>query len=295
MQSNPPGEVREMRDRLLEQLAQHPELPEFPQLLGRLEELYHDPEADLGAISELISTDPVLVGRVLKLANSALYGSGRKDIVELREAVQRLGLNELRKIAYSIGLSELFQSNSLLDHRAFWRHNLAVALFAQSLHRFISTSRDLRERSYLGGLMHDVGLMVFATLIPEEYGRFLVLAREREIPLHDQEAEYFGIDHAELGAEFIRMHWFEDATVISAIRQHHFPFLDGVEERELGQIIHLANAICDNVGIQNGVDVMKAPFEEGAWIRLGLHLEDANKILAAVNQALENTETMLEV
>jgi HD-like signal output (HDOD) protein len=283
-----------MRQKLLEMVVERGDLPEFPQLLGRLDAMMADPDVGLRDIADLVATDPVLVGRLLKLANSALFSGGRREATEIHTAVQRLGAVEVRKVLYSIQMSTLFSESELLDHRAFWRHSLSVALFTQSLHKYISSDARSLEKSYLAGLMHDVGVMVFATLIPDAYQRFLAsIGNIEEVPLHTQEQRAFGLDHAELGAAFVKAHWSDDEEVISGIRQHHFPFGENPERQQLAQVVHVANAICDSVSIQNGVEVWKAPFEEGAWVRLGLRLEYAQEILSAVQEAVNATESML--
>ena len=114
------------------------------------------------ALSSLVRRDVALASQVLRVANSALYAP-RTPIASLTQAVTRLGMNEIRNIAYSFALRTDNFSAAQHDARggaaltSLWRESLATACFAQEIARM--KRRDV-ESAYLCGLMHRLGMAV---------------------------------------------------------------------------------------------------------------------------------------
>lgn len=115
------------------------------------------------ALAAIVRRDVALASQVIRVANSAMY-SPRTPIVSLAQAVTRLGMNEIRNIAYSFALRTNVFSTATANARggaaalsALWRESLATACFAQEIARL--KRRDV-ESAYLCGLMHRLGLAV---------------------------------------------------------------------------------------------------------------------------------------
>ena len=84
----------------------------------------------------------------------------------------------------------------------------------------VKISQEDIEFAYLCGLMHDTGILVFDHLIPDGYSEFLGTIKSSDITLAENEAETFGITHAELGARFIEKWWPVSPGLVEAIRIH---------------------------------------------------------------------------
>lgn len=115
------------------------------------------------ALAAIVRRDVALASQVIRVANSALYAP-RTPIVSLSQAVTRLGMNEIRNIAYSFALRTDIFGAGANDTRgggaallALWRESLATACFAQEIARL--KRRDV-ESAYLCGLMHRLGMAV---------------------------------------------------------------------------------------------------------------------------------------
>ena len=282
-----------MREVILKKLAESDDLPTLPEIILRLEKKIADPETGLNDIAKLIESDAVLSGKILKVANSVYYSGGRVEIKTIPMAVIKLGLKEIRDLTYSLNLTKLFVDNTILDTHQFWLHSLAVGLFARLIGEHLGMSKETQELSFLSGLMHDVGIMVFTYLIPDKYMKFLKKSSTQEIPLEKLELQDFLIDHPELGAYFIEKWWKVDTDVILAVRQHHFPFEGNSLQRKCSQLVNIANGICNNQGIPNGTNCYSEVFKEGAWLELGLSLEKSDIIFEDVKSSLEEAETLL--
>ena len=81
-----------MREKILELIQTNPNLPPLPEILFGLQKIIDDPDCEVEDVYRLIKTDPVLSGRLITLANSALFGTGRDETRDLQDAVARLGL-----------------------------------------------------------------------------------------------------------------------------------------------------------------------------------------------------------
>lgn len=285
-----------MRERILAELRNRDDLPPLPEILVKLDNILRDPDCDIQRLTDLLSTEPVLTSKILQLSNSAFYGAGRRYVTSLKLAVSRLGMAMVRRVVYSIQLVQLFpRKTSILDSHKFWRHSLAVSLLTQKLSVLAGADEEEAQSAYLAGLVHDIGIMVFAHLVAEEYFAFLESLPGQNDPLQEQERERFGIDHAELGAIYAKTWWEIDDRIIPAIRQHHFPFENNPGDRRIEQLVHVANSICNHQGVSNGVNAKHELFYEGVWHALNLNVEDGLEIIEQVKRDIEHAELMLSL
>ncbi len=79
-------------------------LPSLPAVAVKIIELANDPDADIGAVCQYISMDPVLSAKLLRTANTPLYKS-RRIATNIRQAVSILGTHTVLVIALSFSLS----------------------------------------------------------------------------------------------------------------------------------------------------------------------------------------------
>lgn len=283
-----------MREKLLSLLDERGDLPPLPDILIKIQEIVNNPRSQLSDIVKIIEMEPIMSARIMSIANSPYYLRGAGQVKSLNIAAGKLGMNELVKVIYSIEVSRLFTENSVLDSSQFWRHSLAVGVFSQRLAERLKRSKEEIDLAYLAGLLHDIGIMVFAYLIPDEYEEFLKNLLDQEAPLEIQEREKFGIEHGELGALFIERWWNLDEKLITAIKKHHFPFSkDDNDVIDCAKMINVANGIVSNQGLMNGVYCFYEVFKEGAWLDLNLSLEDAQEILDSVEEAFQHASLLL--
>ena len=186
-----------MREKILELVRTNENLPPLPEILLGLQKLMDDPDCDVEDVYRLMKTDPVLSGRLITLANSALFGSGRDKTRNLEDAVVRLGMNQVIDLVYALELPKTFKKSKAFDQIGFWKHSMAVAFISRSLAKKALSDFDDIESSFLAGLMHDVGIMVLDNIIPQEYFNFLTLKdlSSSDKPLELLEEEEFKIAH----------------------------------------------------------------------------------------------------
>ena len=190
-------------------------VPISPQAALRTLRLMRDPRANLVGVVEAASLDPATAGLVMKLSNSALYGS-RTPVSTLAQAIGRLGFATSQKVIISAALRPVFGSPKLQE---VWQHSLHVADLAEQLACHTGTI-DPAE-AYLAGLVHDVGQIALLSMQLYDAARLQGL-EHGGCPRVYSENLLLRTDHAALGAQ-IADGWRLPGTMVSAIRQHHRP------------------------------------------------------------------------
>jgi HD-like signal output (HDOD) protein len=253
---------------------------------------------DMDAIARTIELDPAIFGSVMACANSPLFAAV-SEIVDLRIAINRLGLKEIRRIIFHVVLESAFRSdnteiNKLL--RALWKQNLAVSLTMQRLVQDCPQVKalplDMVALVYPLGLMHVIGIPVIIINYYNLFAKFIRDDLARPLPeIYDREKEIFdGFDHFELGAELIKRWGFPDffPAVIASYCQPE-PALDA-NSRVLHSLLRHARHLADEFGY---AALPNAP--EGYWLHgnvLDLSAVDKEKLKADVLEQLDKIAAM---
>ena len=100
----------------------------------RILDLSQDPDVDIGKVADVVSMDPALTAKILRIANSPIYAIRRKT-ENLRQAIMLLGLNGTLTMALSFSLAASMHNNARqgFDYNLFWRRSLAAATCARRL------------------------------------------------------------------------------------------------------------------------------------------------------------------
>jgi HD-like signal output (HDOD) protein len=282
-----------VKAKLLNLLETKGDLPPLSDVLLNLENRVNDPSSDIEEISGLIQTEPVLSGRLIKLSNSVLFGGGRDEVHDLSQAIMRLGMKMVLDLAYTLELPKAFKKSKSFEHIQFWKHSLGVAYLSRSLAIHLGSQKEDLDASYLAGLMHDVGILVFDYLIPEEYSSFIKVAAESERTLGELEIEKFGISHSELGAEFISKWWPVSEIVVKSVRRHHNPPPKKKIKPGIPRLVNWANQIASNNEMQNGVAMHLHPLDETIFPRLKLNQEELEVMVDKTKEGVEAADMIL--
>ncbi|HDP25180.1 MAG TPA: HDOD domain-containing protein [Deltaproteobacteria bacterium] len=180
----------------------------------RLFRVIQDQGANLEDVERIISTDPAIVAKVMKLANSSFYRHSSGP-VGLQQSLLTIGLEMVKCIALSLAIIETFKSDAGL-FKMLWRHSYAVALAGSSLVR----SKQEREMLFTGGLLHDLGRMVLLCRMPQDYAPLYEL--ENTWPDVGLEQEVLLTDHARIGGILARK-WHFPEEIVHIIASHHLP------------------------------------------------------------------------
>ena len=194
--------------------------------------------ADMDEVSRIISMDPGLTMRCLKVASSSAYSYGSVDSID--QAVMMIGMRQIRNIAFTVGVVDGFQKLRIhVDWRRFWLHSILVGRLTEVV---ASVFREPIGFEYISGLLHDVGNLVIEHDFPREFESIMLEAMERRCGHDVLERRKLGIDHTQIGAALCdNMKLGKDT--IYGVRYHHDPLNPRSIERPLGDEGFLACCI----------------------------------------------------
>jgi HD-like signal output (HDOD) protein len=215
-------------------LASQFTLPSIPKVVALLlSELDRD-EPDLKKITQLISTDPALTTRLLRVSNSSLFELSGK-INSVSESLAILGLGHVRTMAAEAASGTSFKAVPGIHLQQFWGYSLNVAKVSRSLAGVV---RQNPQAAFTCGLIHAVGELAMHIGMPED-----VAELDREVPPLDlrrakAERKHFGFCYAQVGAGYARQ-WRFPEPMVDALEHQYEPFENNVYE-PLAGVIHLA-------------------------------------------------------
>lgn len=148
-------------DALLDQVVEVCPLPATTQ---RVLALTSSDTSSVPEVAKVISTDPALAAAVMSVANSAAYGMGKIDRLEV--AVMRLGLRELNKLAAAMALFAAFRNKAELTLQL---HEMCVASGAIA-HRLAKESNAAQPgTAFICGLLSEIGAMCCLVFDGKDY------------------------------------------------------------------------------------------------------------------------------
>ncbi len=195
-------------------------LPPLPAVAIRVMEVAQDPKSSASDLAIVVSSDPGLSGRLLRVVNSAAYRRSR-EITSVQEALVTLGFVQARNMAISGAIAGAYSPdalNALFRIEVFWRHSIAVAFKAAE---FAGKSRRLDVPSaFTAGILHNMGRLAMYYADPAGLDQAIAEAMARGVLLEDVESELLGADHAEVGGILARR-WKLPADIQDAVARHH--------------------------------------------------------------------------
>jgi HD-like signal output (HDOD) protein len=204
------------------QLARCPSLPSLSSINKSLLGLVLTEHRYTAQIGEIISRDPSLTSRLLRLVNSVYYGLST-PVTSIEEAVFYLGIRQIRQLTLVTPVIEDFQkltSQCAFPWREFWQHCIGTGILTHEIAGVAQSTPD--DSDYIAGLVHDVGKIVMAWAFPDHFTEIHRLAILGTQDLIEIENSVLGMDHAELGALYMERHRMSELLIQTA-RYHHSP------------------------------------------------------------------------
>jgi putative nucleotidyltransferase with HDIG domain len=245
------------------------ELFTLPQTLMEVLRVTDSPQTSAYDLSRIILRDAPITARLLRMANSVMYGQqGRVNTVH--QAVVLLGFRAVKSLVLSTAVYDVFageKDNAPFDFNRFWQHSLESAGIAQLLAGRIGYQPQ--EEAFVAGLLHDTGLLLMGRACPDAYRAFLSQADPAK-EWCEAERDCFGIDHPEAGASLFS-NWGLPEQLINAVARHHESPLrvNGPDADRLTLLVALADRVAHH----------------GIWPRAALTrgaVEDKHRIVSAL-------------
>ena len=225
---------------LIGSLRNLPVLPRaYEELIGELGE----PEPSIRNVSEIVQRDVAMCAKILHITNSAFFGL-RCEVTDLTQAVSYLGLNTLKSLVLAHHAFSCDSASKLpegISLEALSNHGIAVGACC----RAIAGSRDrgvCPQEAFTAGILHDVGKIVLAANLPEEYERILESTGEVWCGWLQAGREVLGTTQAEVVAYLLGI-WGLPDLVVEAVAYHHSVSECDSEHALLPLILGFANAL----------------------------------------------------
>ncbi len=248
-----PAEAKLQSEALFERiLSENPELSSLPQTLAQIIALADDENASTNQLADVIRRDPGLTARILRAANSPLYGQAR-DVGSINKATQLIGFRSALSFALASSVYSLTESlQGALSRPRFWRHALETAVAAKLLAEIINKSTSETSivdpsEAFIAGLLHDIGMLILDNSFSVRYQE---ICNEVEAggKLCELESKEWSASHAAAG-EFILKQWNIPEHICNAVGNHHM-HSDAVKTSKqfsgLELCIALANTVSRN-------------------------------------------------
>lgn len=254
-------------------------LPGVPQIVTQLQQMLSNPEVGIPQLIPVINYEPVLVGRVLQMANSTALNPTRRQISDLRTGVTRVGFDLLRSAALAYALRQLAQAHSTKDIRphleALWERSAWTAAVSFVIARkFTKVNRDL---AFLGGLMHGIG-------------KLFILTRAAHYPFVLRDRTKYGAINRKWHAQFARSilgGWRINDDVISAVTQYENLNREVVgDEPDLTDILATSFLVVGHTGRMQ--DLSMTVEKIAAFGRLRLSLTAVEETLETAKEEIED-------
>lgn len=198
-------------------------LPTLPALHNQLTEELRKDAPSMEQIGTIISRDIGMTAKILQLVNSAFFGLAR-PINDATEAVVYLGVTTVRSLALSVEIFSQYDPKvcRLFSLDTLAQHSWMTGALARRIGHLEGMEHKVLEQCFLAGLLHDIGQLVLACGLPEEYAEVITRAKTESRQVWEVERDVFGATHADVGAYLLAL-WGLPNPIIEAVALHHHP------------------------------------------------------------------------
>lgn len=250
----------------------------LPEAAMRVNELIQAPDHTARELAEVVELDAGLTSRVLRLANSPLFGHVR-GIDKVSHAIVMIGEKALRDLVTATSVTNVFKGipEEFVDMSTFWDNSATCGVVA----RLLATQCGIRdsERLFVAGLLHGIGRLVFYSRQPERYREVLKVRAEGEAALLAEEKRVFGFTYAELGAALIAA-W-KLPEFFQVVLANQLEPLQAETYRKEAAILHVARDMAASLAPSLKTRLPPDAYQHGYDV-------DAGKLLGIDPEELEN-------
>lgn len=269
----------------------------LPEITMKIIDLVEDPKSTAQDLHQVISNDPALCSRILKVVNSSFYGLPGQ-IGSINRAIVMLGLNAVKNIAIAASLAKLFRGGdvtSTFSARDLWKHANATAAAAKMISDKMKFG--LGDEAYLAGLIHDIGVMVEMqfdrNLLIDVVDQISVDGNGRpEQDMLDLELSVFGASHEDFGTGLCTR-WKFPASFKAVTGYHHSPLEAPEPQRKLVAVVAAADRLAAQIDFGFRLDIQDETIPDDLASFLGLTPEIIDELREQLSEVVSNLDTSL--
>lgn len=260
----------------------------LPLIHERLTQAINNPRASISDITVIISEDQGLCFRILKLANSPMFGY-HKNIDTITKAATIIGTQQLRDLSMAVSVINVFKDipEDIMNMTAFWKHSISTGIMARTI---ASYRRETNvERFFVAGILHDIGQLILSTSIPILLREMIEQCRESDRLLFQVQRSELGFDHADVGGELLKK-WKIPVIISEPVSCHHDPSHAAVYPQEAA-LLHIADLFAHAIQAGTSGETCIPELNEAAWECLDI---PENAIAGIIQQADDQIEKTLD-
>ncbi|MCC6908737.1 MAG: HDOD domain-containing protein [Phycisphaerales bacterium] len=264
----------------------------LPEVTLRIIDLVEDPSSTAQDLNKLITNDPALCSRILKVVNSAFYGLPGQ-IGSINRAVVLLGLNAVKNIAIATSLAKLFRGGELcptFSARDLWIHSTAVAAASKLLAD--TASIGLSDEAFLAGLLHDVGIMVEMQAGRHKLIEVFERMGQANAPFIGLEDEVLGANHQDFGRALCER-WKFPKSFSYVTGYHHRPLELDPSSRTLTNVVYVADWLAKKSQVGFTADVTTEQVEAAILDELRLTESELENVEEQLPDAIDQVNAFL--
>jgi putative nucleotidyltransferase with HDIG domain len=200
-------------------------------------------------LSGIIEKDQIIAARILKIANSALYGL-RQEVTSLQYAMMVLGFKTIKSLILTATTRSLYKNFGITE-KMMWDHSVGAGITSKLIAK--DHGIELEDVAFVGGLMHDLGKVILNNETPDVFKEVMMEIYNDNVGSIEAERNAYGFDHTEIGAG-VAEKWKFAPILIKVFGMHHLDnckledFNDALDARCLA-CVNLADNICKFLGI----------------------------------------------
>lgn len=267
------------------------EIPVFSQTVTKILKLVEDPRSDVQAIANEILKDQGFTTKVLKLANSVIYGVSRQ-IKTVSQATTLLGFQAIKSMVFASSVGKVLTAELpgyALEREALWKQSQICAITARVIAKKIKFPQP--EQAYTAGLLRDIGKVILDHYLKEQFQSIMDLVNEGNKSFIEVEEEILGFNHGQVGAK-IAEKWNLPEDLVEAIAYHHQPEKAQLNSK-LVAITHIADGLVMMMGISIGADGLAYNFSNSAMELLKLDETFLSEVMSEVADLISDDNTYL--
>jgi putative nucleotidyltransferase with HDIG domain len=269
------------------------DFPTLPTIYSSLNDVIAKKNASAEDVAKVIIQDQAITVKLLKLANSPMYGLV-SQVDDINRAIQYIGFNEVRNIVMSLSIMSLFKGerteydNQMIE---LWKHSIATGIAARAIAQKLGIKN--KDNFFVAGVLHDIGKLFFFHIFKKLYFQMVKDAKKERMNLNKFEIKKFTIDHSDIGY-MLGKKWQLPDKLLTVIKYHEVGLVDDNFELETA-VVHIANYIVQMMEMgDSGNSVLSHP-NKIAVEKLSLKEGDIQDIMPEILEAYNDSISVFEL
>lgn len=270
------------------------ELPTPDFIVQNIIAVASDPDSGTKDLNSAVLKSPPLSAKILKLSNSAYYALPRK-ITKLSQAINILGFKTVRNLALSLFTAKSFfkEEYEYFNTKKFWKHLMGTAIAAELLSKYVNFPD--REEAFLSGMLHDLGKIAMAILMPDIFKMIIKTSHHKKISFSEAEELLETFSHEQIGKMMFE-NWNLSEIVIDSTANHNNPRNNKNENTKMiTKIVYLSNKTINILyyGYSGCFDIPIA--EKDLWNTIGMTTKKYISYLDKLKMVITDSEDFLNM